>query len=143
MDFLVENIDGIITVVYCIIIGIIIAFAASLITRAVYGKLVNALIKSGADSEINAKTFSEMGIKKNFLLLYAMSHKTTLASLISSDSDKLPAEERHYYILPEHQIKAQGLFGTEKLSPLSLAIAVLLFALILIIFQYAVPKFIK
>ncbi len=137
MDFLIENIDGIVVVIYCFIIGIVIAFAISLVTKSIYGRLVDALVRNLANSPDNAKTLDEIGIKKNFLLDSALSQKTLLSSLIKSD------DGIRFYILPEKQKKAQSLFGTEKLSLWSIVIAVLLFAVIFILFHYAVPKFLN
>lgn len=141
MGILVENINSIITVIYCFIIGIIIAFVISLLTKGIYGKFVDALIKNEANSEQTAKTFTELGIKNNIILCIALSHKTTLSSVISCDDKKTEIKNRRFYILPERQIKAQGIFGTEKLSLVSLAVAVLLFAGILILIQYVLPRF--
>ncbi len=137
MDFLIENIDSILIVVYCFIIGIVIAFAISLATKSIYGKLVDALVHNSANSPDCAKTFEELGVKNNFIISSALSHKTVLSSLINSD------DGIRFYILPEKQKKAQSLFGKEKLSVWSIVIAVLLLALIFLLFHYAVPKFIK
>ena len=140
MNTLYENIDSIIIIVYCILIGIVAAFAISLITRSIYGKFVDALIRGEANSKDKAKTFSELGLKCNFLIVTALSRKTILSSLISCDNKEQEAEKRRFYILPEHQVKAQALYGIEKLSPLTVVIAIILLAAIFVFFQYAVPK---
>lgn len=142
MDFFVDNFEGIIVVLYCLLLGMTIAFAVSFFTRAVYGKFVDALIKEAADNEVSAKTLSELGLNKNFLLVHALSRRTTLSSLVSCDNHKLKADERHYFILPENQIKAQSLFGTEKFAPLTLLTAILLFVIIVVVYVYFVPKMI-
>ena len=141
MDFLAENINSILIVVYCFIIGIMIAFIYSLTTKAIYGKLVDALVKAEADSPEKAKSLSELGIKDSFILRLALSRRTTLSSLVSSTGDG-EINGRGFYVLPEHQIKAQGLYGIDKLSPLSVIIAIVLFAIILFVFHYVVPRFI-
>lgn len=141
MDFLAQNIDSILIVVYCFIIGIMIAFVYSLTTKAVCGRLVDALVKAGAESPEKAKTLGELGIKKNVILNLAFSRRTTLSSLIGADGDGEITDKR-FYILPEHQIKAQGLYGAEKLSPISIVAAIVLFAALLFVFHYVVPRFI-
>lgn len=141
MDHIIENLDSIIVVVYCFIIGIVIAFALSLITKGVYGRFVDALVKNGADSPDSARTFDDIKIKNNFLLSLALSRRTTLSSLVSCANDG--EENKRYYIAPQHRIKAQALYGIEKLSIVSLIIAVVLFVAVLLLFNYVVPKFIS
>lgn len=143
MDFIFENIDSIILVIYCFIVGVVIAFALSLITKGVYGRLVDALVKHGAESPESAVTLKDINIKSSRLLLYALSNRTALSSLVLCVNSEAELGNRRYYIEPQHRIKAQALFGAEKLSPLSLVIAVMLFAIILLLFQYVVPKFIS
>lgn len=140
MNILAENIDSIIIIIYCILIGIGVAFVAALITKGIYGKFIEALLSASCDCEVNAKTLDELGVNKSFLLMRALRHRTTLSSLVSCDDEKLKAEYRRYYILPEHQIKAQGIFGTERLTPLTLAVTVILFAIIVVLLQFVVPK---
>ncbi|MBR6633753.1 MAG: hypothetical protein IKL05_05575 [Clostridia bacterium] len=140
MNIFVENIDSIIIIIYCILIGIVIAFIASLLTKGIYGRFIEAMLSNSCDCEVNAKTLDELGIKKSILLINALQRRTTLSSLVSCDDEKLKAEYRRYYILPEHQIKAQGIFGTERLTPLTLAVTVILFAIIIILLQFVVPK---
>jgi len=143
MSYIIENINSIMVVVYCLLGGMIVAFAVSVVTRRIYGRLIDAIIEAEANSPDSAKTLEELGVKSNFLLNRALSKKTVLSSLVSGDSDKAPVESRRFYILPEHQIKAQGLYGAQKLSPAALVGAVVLFAVILLFFQYLVPNFFK
>ena len=142
MDQILENLDSIIIVVYCFIIGIVIAFALSLITKGVYGRFVDALVKNGADSPDTARTLNEIKIKNNRLLSHSLSHRITLSSLVSCTNGDAEENDRRYYIAPQHRIKAQALYGIERLSIASLVIAIVLFAVILLLFNYVVPKFI-
>lgn len=143
MDHIFENLDSIIVIVYCFIIGIVIAFALSLITKGVYGRFVDALVKNGADSADNAKTLEEIKIKGNTLLSRALSRRTTLSSLVSCNNKDSAEKERRYYIAPQHRVKAQALYGIEKLSIVSIIIAIVLFAVILMLFNYVIPQFIS
>lgn len=141
MTYLTENINSIMIVVYCILGGMIVAFVASLLSRRIYGRLVDAIIKADADSAESAKTLDELGVKCNAFLRRKLSGTNVFTSLVSSDNDKVTVEKRRFYIAPEHQIKAQGLYGIQKLSPVTIVGAVVLFAIILVFFQYIVPRF--
>lgn len=143
MNLLPENIDGILTVVYCFLIGIIVAFVISLFTKSVYGKLVDALVKYDADSIDSAKTLKEIKIKRNLMISHALSRRTTLSSVISCANSDADESERRYYILPEHKIKAQTIYGRESISPISIIVAVVIFAVILILLEKVIPKFIS
>ena len=140
MEYIADNIDSVIVIVYCVLIGIVIAFIFSLLTRTVYGKFIDALVRENASSEASAKALSELGIKNNFMLLFALEHKTTLSSLISCDNPKDNKENRRYYLKPENQIKAQGIYGRDKMTPISVGVAVLLIVAIAIFLHYAIPK---
>ena len=140
MEYIADNIDSVIVIVYCVLIGIVIAFIFSLLTRTVYGKFIDALVRENASSEASAKALSELGIKNNFMLLFALEHKTTLSSLISCDNAKDNKENRRYYLKPENQIKAQGIYGRDKMTPISVGVAVLLIVVIAIFLHYAIPK---
>lgn len=143
MDHIIENLDSIIVIVYCFMIGIVIAFALSLITKGIYGRFVDALVKNGADSSDSAKTLDEIKIKGNALLSHALSHRTTLSSLVSCDNKSSAEKERRYYIAPQHRIKAQALYGIERLSIVSVIVAIVLFAVILMLFNYVIPQIIS
>ena len=127
-----ENINSIMIVVYCILGGLIVAFVVSLLGRGIYGRLVDAIIKADADSVESAKTLDELGVKSNAFLRRKLSGKNVFTSLVSSDNDKVTVEKRRFYIASEHQIKAQGLYGIQKLSPVTIVGAVVLFAIILV-----------
>lgn len=143
MDFILENIDSILTVVYCFLVGIIVAFVISLFTKGIYGKLVDALVRHGADSPDTAKDLKELGVKNNPLLDNALRRRTTLSSLVSCANSDSDVSERKYYILPQHRIKAQAIYGRDKLSPISTVIALVVFVAVLLLINYAVPKFIS
>ena len=51
MEYITDNIDSVIVIVLCILIGIVIAFIYSLITRGIYGKFIDSLVKQNAESE--------------------------------------------------------------------------------------------
>ena len=138
-----ENIDSIITVIYCFLIGIIIAFVISLFTKGIYGKFVDALVKHGADSSDTAKTLAEINIKGNPLIYRALSHRTTLSSVVTCSNGDAEVSERRYFIAPQYIVKAQAIYGRDKLSPVSIIVALVIFAAILLLLQYTVPKFIS
>lgn len=117
------------------------AFVASLVSRRIYGRLVDSIIKADADSVESAKTLAELGIKSNAFLRRKLSKKNVFTSLVFSDNDKVEVEKRRFYITPEHQIKAQGLYGAQKLSPAAIVGAVVLLVIILVFFRYVVPRF--
>ncbi len=143
MEYLIQNATSIINILYCIIIGLAAAFTISVLIRKIYGKFIDALLKNEAESETEAKTLEELGIKNTFFLNRALSRKTVLSSLISCDNDALPVKERRFFLLPKNQIKALGLFGSEKLSPMTILVSVVLFILLILICQYIIPTIIK
>lgn len=142
MDVIFNNLDSIAFIIYCLVIGIICAFVSSLFTRGVIGKLVDRLIEEAADNPINAKTLDELGVKCGFILRYALTHKTVLSCLVSCDDEKEALEKRHLYIFPENQIKAQSLYGRQKLSPWSIVVAIVLFSAMLVLVNLIVSKII-
>ncbi len=126
------NADTVIFVVYSLTLGIVAAFIWSLITKAIYGRLVDALIKSGAESETTAKTFDELGIKKSPLLVFSLGEKRALGKLIKKSGEG-------YYLPPETRLKAQALYSSEKITPITVIVTFLLFAAIILLCNYVIP----
>ncbi len=126
------NADTVIFVVYSLTLGIVAAFIWSLITKAIYGRLVDALIKSGAESEATAKTFEELGIKKSRILTFSLDEKRALGRLIKKSGES-------YYLPPETKLKAQSLYSSEKITPITVIVTFLLFAAIILLCNYVIP----
>ncbi len=143
MSVFIDNIDSIILIIYCIVIGIIIAFVYSLITKSIYGRLVDALVKASAENEASARSLGELGVKNNPLISLALKRKTVLSSLISCDDETADIEKKRFYILPEHKLKLQSIYGREKLSLKSIVITVILLAVLFVVFQYVIPGLFK
>lgn len=124
--------DTIIFVVYSITVGIVVAFIWSLLTKAIFGRLVDALIKNGAESEATAKTFDELGIKPNRIILFSLDEKRTLGRLIKKSGEG-------YFLPPETRLKAQSLYSCEKITPITVIVTFLLFAAIILLCNYVIP----
>lgn len=125
--------NTLILIIYCLTGGIVIAFIWSLITKIIYGKLIDALVREDCENEQTAKGLEELRIKKNFLLSFSLREGKTLSKLISR------AEGERYYLLPEKKLKAQCLYGRERVSIITVITTFLLFAAIMVICTYLVP----
>jgi hypothetical protein len=128
--------DTIIFIVYSITAGIVIAFIWSLLTKAIYGKLVDALIKFEAEDEESAKTFEELDVKESPLFAYSLNEKRTLGRLIKKC-------DKGYFLPPEAKLKAQSLYSGEKLTPISIIVTFLLFILIIFLCNRILPIIMK
>lgn len=124
--------DTIIFVVYSITAGIVVAFIWSLLTKAIYGRLVDALIRLEAEDEESALTFEELGVKKNPLFTYSLNEKRALGRLIKKC-------DKGYFLPPETKLKAQSLYSGEKLTPISIIITFLLFVVIIYVCNKILP----
>ena len=125
--------DTLITIIYCLTGGIVVAFIWSLLTKAVYGKLIDALIKNECESEESAKTLEELSIKLNFIMSASLKKGRALDRLLSK------TEGERYYLAPENKLKAQCLYGRERVSVLTVIFTFLLFGAVLAICTYIVP----
>ena len=127
--------DTLILIVYCLCGGILLAFVWSIITKAIYGKLIDELIKNECEDLLSAKTFEELGIKKNFLIENALKKNHTLDRLLCEDNSR-------YYLPKENKLKAQCLYGRERISVVSIIVTFLLFIAIVLVCNYIIPNII-
>ncbi|MBQ7897114.1 MAG: hypothetical protein IJ323_01690 [Clostridia bacterium] len=124
--------DTLIFVIYCLTVGIVIAFVWSLITKAVYGKLIDALIKNECETPDSAMTLDALGVKNNLLLSRALTKNRALDRLVKE-------ENGHYYLPVENKLKAQCLYGKERVSVVTVIVAFLLFFAVVMICNYVIP----
>ena len=125
--------NTLILIVYCLCGGIFLAFVWSVITKAVYGKLIDELIKNECEDLLSAKTLDELGVKKNFLLANALKKNHSLDRLLCVDNSR-------YYLPKEKKLKAQCLYGREKISLVSIIVTFLLFIAIVLACNYIIPN---
>ena len=140
MSFIIENLQIITGIVFCLIAGILIAFFWNFLTRLLFGRLVAGLMEKGADSEENAVTLDEIGIKRAGIVHFALSRRSTLSRLVGV---KLPEGEgeRKFFLPAEKADKAKSIYGTQQGTLLSFVIALLLIALLVVLLLYVLPKF--
>ena len=124
--------DTLIFVIYCLTVGIVLAFIWSLITKAVYGKLIDALIKNECETADSAMTLEELGVKMNLLLSLGLAKNRALDRL-------LKVENGHFYLPVENKLKAQCLYGRERISIVTVIVAFLLFFAVVLICNYVIP----
>ncbi len=125
--------NTLILIIYCLTYGIVAAFIWSLITKAIYGRLIDELIKNECESENSAKTLDELSIKNNFILSASLKNGRALNKLLTK------AEGERYYLSPENKLKAQCLYGRERVSILTVIFTFILFGAVLAICTYVVP----
>ena len=125
--------DTLILIIYCLTFGIVVAFVWSLVAKAVYGKLIDELIKNECESEKSAKTLAELSIKRNFILTASLKKGRTLDKLLTK------TQGEHYYLSPENRLKAQCLYGRERVPVLTLIFTFVLFGAVLAICTFVVP----
>lgn len=142
MSFIIENLQIITGIVFCLIAGILIAFFWNFLTRLLFGRLVAGLMEKGAESEESAVTLEELGIKNVGLIRFALSRKSTLSKLVGV---KLPdgEGERKYFLPSEKRDKAKSIYGAQQGTLLSLVIALVLIALLVVLLTYVLPEFAK
>lgn len=125
--------DTLILIIYCLTFGIVVAFIWSLLTKAIYGRLIDELIKNECESESSAMTLQELSIKKSFFLSASLKKGRALDKLLSK------AEGERYYLSPENRLKAQCLYGRERVSVLTLIFTFILFGAVLAICTFVIP----
>ena len=124
--------DTLIFVIYCLTVGIVLAFLWSLVTKAVYGKLIDALIKNECETPESAMTLEELDIKRNLLIDRALTKNRALDRLLKE-------ENGHFYLPAENKLKAQCLYGRERISVVTLIVAFLMFFAVVMICNYVIP----
>ena len=129
--------DTLILIIYCLTFGIVAAFIWSLITKAIYGRLIDELIKNECESESRAMTLDELSVKKNFIISASLKKGRALDKLLSK------AEGERYYLSPDNRLKALCLYGREGVSVLTLIFTFILFGAVLAICTYVVPLIIN
>ena len=125
--------DTLILIIYCLTFGIVVGFVWSLTTKAIYGRLIDELIKNECENEKGAMTLDELSIKKSFILSASLKKGRALDRLLSR------AEGERYYLSPENRLKAQCLYGRERVSVLTLIFTFFLFGAVLAICTFVIP----
>lgn len=112
--------------------------------KTVLGKLVRALLESGAESPETAKTFSELDIPPSATLARALRPTGALSGVVTvygtppteqtlsaRDDDALLT--LHLYVAPEQRDKARGIYATEAriFVPIAITAAAAVLALCL------------
>lgn len=133
------DIRTITAIIYCITGGITLGFILSLITRLFVGPFVSSILNSDAKDEDSAKTLEELKVKRGVLLSLFIKNSSTLKRIVSSDSEKEPLSKRRFWIAEEYTKKAKSLYGTEKISLLSILIFALLLALVVLLCTRILP----
>lgn len=126
------NAETLILIVYCLSGGILLAFIWSIITKAIYGKLIDALVINECETPESAKTLEELGVKRNILIDNALKKGRALDRLLKEENGR-------YYLPSENKLKAQCLYGREKISLISIAITFVLFLAIIVICNKIIP----
>lgn len=118
-------------ILFPMLAGIIIACLAITVTKAVYGKFIRAVIKSGAESPETAKTADEIGVQPNFLIRQRLKRETSgLRKIISV------TEDGKYYIIPKMQSRAEKVYDPRDASPAGIFLVTLaMIALVLILLK--------
>lgn len=124
--------DTLIFVIYCLTVGIVLAFLWSLVTKAVYGKLIDALIKNECETPESAMTLEELDIKRNLLIDRALTKNRALDRLLKEENGR-------FYLPAENKLKAQCLYGRERISVVTLIVAFLMFFAVVMICNYVIP----
>ncbi len=120
------------------IIGILIALAVHVFSRHFWGKFLKALFDNGACNEESAVKLSDIGYEKNFLIKYALSHKTTVSFIVG----KVLSENKDntkYYIPEEKSRKAEALYRADGLSLRSFVALIVVLVAVLLLCKYVVP----
>ena len=120
------------------VIGILIALAVHIFSRHFLGGFLKALNDKGACNEDSAIKLSDIGYQKNFLIKYALSHKTTVSFIVA----KIPSDTKDdtkYYIPEEKSRKAEALYRSEGLSPRAFVALIIVLLAVLLLCKYVVP----
>lgn len=113
--------------------------------RSVLGVLVRALLESGATSPETAKNLAEMDVAPRAAYSRALSGASALSRVVTvvGKREKLPVADLsasdeslnllRFYIAPESQAKARGIYGTAEniVAPVVITAASLVLALVL------------
>ncbi len=125
--------DTLIFIIYTFLGGILLAFLSSLLSKALYGSLINGLIKNDAADEISAKTLDELSLKSNKLLLFALKHNKSLKKLV------FVTDENRYYLPTQNRLKAERLYLKEKTSLLTILIIIVLIIAVHLLCDRVIP----
>ena len=138
MDLNATNVN---TILICFIIGIFIALAVQLFSQKVYGKFIKKLIENNSFDFLYSKTLCELGYEKNFLIKYALKHKTTLSLTVDCVTDE--KGEKRYFIPEEHVKKAESLCRSDGFTLATVLVLVICLAAVFLVCKYVTPYIFK
>ena len=117
--------------------GAVIAVLAVAYNKLVIGKFVKALIKFEAVHPAFAKTFDEIGVKRNFFFNFALRAKGSLRKLVY----ELDGEgKKGYYYIPEDKLYRAGrLYGGKDVDALMVAAVIIVLFIFFTIALMAMP----
>lgn len=102
------------------------------------GRFVKALLEGEINSPLSAKTFAELGIKRNFLLNFALREKGFLRKLVKESQDELGK----FYIPEEKSYRALRMYGGKDVDGLMIAFLIILLLAAFALASVLVPIFI-
>ncbi|MCL2096025.1 MAG: hypothetical protein FWH10_03885 [Oscillospiraceae bacterium] len=115
------------TVLQGLFIGVILAVLTVAYNKLIIGKFVKALIKAEANHPNFAKTFEQLGVKKNICLSLAMRTGSVLRKIVYEHGD---SEKKGWYYIPEDKLYRAGRIYGGKDVDLLLVAAIILVAFI-------------
>ena len=121
-------------VIQGLFIGVILGVLTVGYNKLVIGKFVKALITAEANHPAFAKSFSELNLKKNILLKFAL-RGVMLRKIVA----ELEGEEIKYYIPEDKLYRAGRLYGGKDVDILMLAAVILVLFLAFSIMLLAFP----
>lgn len=86
------------------------------------GRFVKALLEGKINSSLSAKSFSDLGIKPNFLLGFAMRENGFLRKLVKESKDELGK----FYIPEDKSYRALRMYGGRDVDGLMIAFLIIL-----------------
>ena len=83
-------------IIWGLYIGVVLGTLGSILFRVYSGRIIKALINSGADAENSAKTLAELGLSKNFLVRKYLKDDSVLrrSVLICGESHLPPSQNK-------------------------------------------------
>lgn len=120
------------TVILAFCVGILVAALYSFYQKQVPGAIVRAILRAEAFSPEAARTAAELGLDKNPLLRFELSHNRVLRSLLrtvepntaETPTDEAPAPR--YYIPEDLRFRAEIRFDKQGSGLMSLVLTVVL-----------------
>ncbi|MBE6637769.1 MAG: hypothetical protein E7618_08225 [Ruminococcaceae bacterium] len=136
--------------------GVILAACVIFFNKQTLGKLVQRLLEDKIDSERNAKSLRELGIKETVFLRMALKPGSTFRKIVKlapprekdpeaeddafdSDTPASP-EENRYYIPEENAYRAEVTYTPDGSSVLTLVIIAIMFIALTVILLAVIPK---